>query len=670
MINEYPAWKYAMVAVIIVVGILYALPNLYGKKPTVILKSNLEDPMTETFRKQATDLLKTRKIAFTGSEVKGKRLFFYFKDTETQLKATTAFKEQYSENYLIAQNLVPDTPAWMQKINAEPMHLGLDLQGGLHAVMEVDLHSALKKSVDQLHRRVRLELLRKKYRNRGVRKIVRQLKKTGDSGKLPDYGAAEPRARELTAYYGLKIKFTKPSNFERAKKYLEKKYGAASKDKTHWVFASTEGDNKYVVMLMRNATIEKEKDAALEKNIQTLRRRADESGVSEPVIRRQGKDRIVIQLPGVQNPAKLKAIMGKQAILEAHGVSDNDKGVAIDRKTGKAICLNPKDVVPASGEEVYFDRNGCPLLLKKEVVWSGENVKNAVGGFSSGKNPTPAVHITLDDKGGKRNSEYSSTHVGKRIAIVFIDTVEVYSKHKTDPKTGQAVKRYKTRKVVINDAVIQTRIYKNFEINNMESQDAANTLALLLRSGSLAAPMYTVEERTVGPSLGKQNIEQGFNSVIIGFVLVLVFMLVYYRVFGLVANIALVFNLILLIAVLSMLQATLTLPGVAGIVLTVGMAVDANVLIFERIREEIRMGNSPQASIHAGYEKALSTIADANITTFIAAVVLLGIGSGPIKGFAVTLSLGILTSMFTAIMVTRAIVNLWYGGRRVESLSI
>ncbi len=669
MINQYPAWKYAMVAVIIVIGVLYALPNLYGKKPTVILKSNLEDPMTDSFRKQATALLKSAKIAFTGSEVKGKRLYFYFKDTETQLKATTAFKEKYSENYVIAQNLVPDTPVWMQKINAKPMQLGLDLQGGLHAVMEVDLHSALKKSVDQLHKRVRQELLKKKYRNRGVRKIAHQSRKAAGD-KLSGLEAADPRVRELSAHYGLKIKFKKKKNFERAKKYLSQNYGDASKDKTHWIFSSTEGDTMYLVMLMRNKTIDKEKDAALEKNIQTLRRRADESGVSEPAIRRQGKDRIVIQLPGVQDPARLKAIMGKQAILEAHGVSDNDKGVARDRKTGKVICLNPKDVVPASDEEVYFDRDGCPLLLKKEVVWSGENVKNAVGGFSSGKNPTPAVHITLDDKGGKRNSEYSSRHVGKRIAIVFIDTVEVYSKNKTDPKTGEPVKRYKTRKVVINDAVIQTRIFKNFEINNMESQETANTLALLLRSGSLAAPMYTVEERTVGPSLGKQNIEQGFNSVIIGFVLVLVFMLVYYRLFGLIANIALVLNLVLLVSVLSMLQATLTLPGVAGIVLTVGMAVDANVLIFERIREEIRMGNSPQASIHAGYEKALSTIADANITTFIAAVVLLGIGSGPVKGFAVTLSLGILTSMFTAIMVTRALVNLWYGGRRLESLSI
>jgi preprotein translocase subunit SecD len=394
------------------------------------------------------------------------------------------------------------------------------------------------------------------------------------------------------------------------------------------------------------------KSFALQQNITTLRNRVNELGVAEPVIQRQGNDRIVVQLPGVQDTAKAKEILGATATLEFRMV-DTEHSVQ-EALAGR---------VPATAR-LYRESNGAPILLKRSVMLSGDYITDASSGLDQ-SNGTPAVFITLDGKGASLFSKRTRDQIGRPMATVFIE-----NKSETRLVDGVEVKEARTEETVINVATIRDQLSKRFQITGLDNTEEARDLALLLRAGALAAPIEIIEERTVGPSLGRENIEQGFNSVIIGFVLVLVFMAVYYRVFGLVADLALTFNLVMIVSVLSMLQATLTLPGIAGIVLTTGMAVDANVLIFERIREELRNGNTPQASIEAGYKKAFSTIADANITTLIAAIVLFGFGTGPIKGFAITLSIGIATSMFTAIMGTRAVINLYYGGRRVEKLQI
>ena len=410
-------------------------------------------------------------------------------------------------------------------------------------------------------------------------------------------------------------------------------------------------ESQLVAKLKEQVVLETQK-LALQQNITTLRKRVNELGVAEPVIQQQGLSRVVVQLPGVQDTAKAKNILGATATLEFRMVDEDH--AAQDAVDGR---------VPA-GSKLYYQRGGQPILLEKQVMLTGDSIIDAASGID-GLSGQPNVTITLDGKGAKRMSAATRDNVGKRLAVVFIENkVEVVEEN------GELVEKKEVIEEVINAAVIREQLGKRFQITGLESTKEARTLALLLRAGALAAPIYIIEERTVGPSLGQDNIDKGFNSVLIGFALVLVFMAVYYKVFGLIANVALALNLVLIVALLSLLQATLTLPGIAGIVLTVGMAVDANVLIFERIREEIRNGNSPQASIHSGYEKAFSTIADANITTLIAALVLFSFGTGPIKGFAVTLSLGILSSMFTAIMVTRGLVNLIYGGRRLEKLKI
>jgi len=391
---------------------------------------------------------------------------------------------------------------------------------------------------------------------------------------------------------------------------------------------------------------------ALQQNITTLRKRVNELGVAEPIIQQQGLERVVVQLPGVQDTARAKTILGATATLEFR-MTDEDNS-AQDALDGRA---------PA-GSRLYYDRGGNPVLLKKQVMLTGDYIIDAASGFD-GASGSPNVSITLDGKGAKRFSDATAEEVGRNMAVVFIE-----NKAETVEVDGEIKKRRETIEEVINVATIREQLGKRFQITGLDSTEEARNLALLLRAGALAAPIEIIEERTVGPSLGQDNIDRGFTSVKIGFILVLIFMAVWYKAFGLAADVALALNLVLIIALLSMLQATLTLPGIAGIVLTVGMAVDANVLIFQRIREELNNGNSPQASIHAGYEKAFTTIADANITTLFAAIVLFSFGTGPIKGFAVTLSLGIVCSMFTAIMVTRSIVNLIYGGRKLRKLVI
>jgi preprotein translocase subunit SecD len=500
------------------------------------------------------------------------------------------------------------------------MFLGLDLRGGVHFLMEVDMVAAVSKAEDRY-----ISDMRSKLRENKVRYKTITRNKAG----------------------GLLVRFKDDTERDNGQELIEDEF--PDLDVT---LPKNSGDESQLIAKINEKVLLETQKLALQQNITTLRKRVNELGVAEPVIQQQGLSRIVVQLPGVQDTAKAKNILGATATLEFRLVDeDHAPQDAVDGR------------VPA-GSKLYYERNGQPILLDKEVMLTGDSIIDAASGID-GQSGGPNVTITLDGKGAKRMSHATRDNVGKRLAVVFIE-----NKVETVEKNGELVENKIVVEEVINAAVIREQLGKRFQITGLESTQEARTLSLLLRAGALAAPIYIIEERTVGPSLGQDNIDKGFKSVLIGFVLVLVFMAVYYKVFGLIANVALALNLVLIVALLSILQATLTLPGIAGIVLTVGMAVDANVLIFERIREEVRNGNSPQASIHAGYEKAFSTIADANITTLIAALVLFSFGTGPIKGFAVTLSLGIISSMFTAIMVTRGLVNLLYGGRRLEKLKI
>ena len=521
----------------------------------------------------------------------------------------------------MALNLASAEPAWLEAIGARPMYLGLDLRGGVHFLMEVDMEAALEQA-------------EKRY----VSDFRSVLRKRDEPIRYITVGR---RGHEILAQF--RTEADRDAALEALRKeFPELEYGTRE-----------EGDRWLVVARISEAEQRKIRDFALQQNITTLRNRVNELGVAEPVIQQQGDSRIVVQLPGVQDTARAKEILGATATLEFRLVDEGHDPFEVER-SGR---------IPA-GTELLHERNGRPVLLERHVIVTGDRITDAASGFDQDTGGA-AVFINLDSKGAAQMTAGTRDNVGRLMAVVFIE-----NKVETRKVDGKLVKEKRTIREVINIARIREQLSRRFQITGLDSPEEARNLALLLRAGALAAPIEIVEERTVGPSLGKENIEQGFNSVVIGFAVVLVFMAFYYRVFGLVADVALAMNLVLIVAVLSLLQATLTLPGIAGIVLTVGMAVDANVLIFERIREELRAGNSPQASIHAGYEKALSTIADANVTTLIAAVVLFSFGSGPVKGFAVTLSIGILTSMFTAIMGTRALINLIYGGKRIQRLAI
>ena len=500
------------------------------------------------------------------------------------------------------------------------MSLGLDLRGGVHFLMEVDMDAAVDKAEERYISELRSFLRENKVRYKTITR------------NKPS---------------GLLIRFKDDNERNKGQSLIEKNLldlNIISPDANETEFS--------LIITIKDEVLRETQRLALQQNITTLRKRVNELGVAEPVIQRQGLKRVVVQLPGVQDTARAKAILGATATLEFR---------LVDEKHEPQEAVNGR--VPA-GSKLYYERNGQPILLKKQVMLTGDSIINAASGIDT-LTGGPDVTITLDGRGAKRMSRGTRDNVGKRLAVVFMEY-----KMETIEMNGEFVKEKETIEEVINAAVIQEQLGKRFHITGLDSSEEAKNLALLLRAGALAAPIYIIEERTVGPSLGQDNIDKGFDSVAIGFVLVLIFMAIYYKIFGLFADIALGLNLVLIVAMLSLLQATLTLPGIAGIVLTVGMAVDANVLIFERIREEIRNGNSPQASIHSGYEKAFSTIADANITTLIAALMLFSFGTGPIQGFAVTLSLGIISSMFTAIMVTRGLANLIYGGRNLKKLTI
>jgi preprotein translocase subunit SecD len=617
MINQYPLWKYLLLAMVLLLAATYALPNLYGEDPAVQISLSERGTMPSDTPARITTLLEQQSIAYKSVAQEGDKLLARFHNTADQLVGMEAIRQKLGNGYITALNLAQTTPAWLRSLGGEPMYLGLDLRGGVHFLMEVDMDAATVKAEERYVSDLRVILRKEKIR-------YKRISRNADGG--------------------VRLNFSDAAVREAAKGRIGKEYPR---------LLISEPDNLQLLLNISEKEIDETRKFALQQNITTLRNRVNELGVAEPVIQQQGKNRIVVQLPGVQDTARAKEIIGATATLEFRLLSEgNDPYEAAS--SGR---------VPA-GALLYKERDGSPVLLKRRVLLTGESIIDASSGIEQ-QSGSAAVFITLDGKGARRMSNGTRDNIGKRMAVVFIE-----SKSETEVRGKERVKVRKTKQEVINVAVIRDQLGKRFQVTGLDSTEEARDLALLLRAGALAIPMEIVEERTVGPSLGQDNIDKGFLSVAIGFLVVLVFMALYYRVFGLVANMALTLNLVLIVAVLSMMQATLTLPGIAGIVLTVGMAVDANVLIFERIREELRNGNSPQASIHAGYDKAFSTITDANVTTLIAAIVLFAFGTGPIKGFAVTLSIGIVTSMFTAIMGTRAVINMIYGGRKVEKLSI
>ena len=618
MMNQYSVWKYLLIILVLVVGGIYALPNLYGEDPALQISGTRTGTIDAVMTDTVSTALEDAGVPVKALETGDGRLLLRFDDTDTQLKAVDYVKAALGRDYIVALNLAPATPAWLDSFNALPMYLGLDLRGGVHFLMEVDMDAAVRQAVERYVGELRSQFREAKLRYAMIR--------------------AEDQ--------GVRVMFRSEEDREQARSILRKEFP------TLVIEDIDEAGGAGLLAAIDDLEIREIRQFALQQNILTLRNRVNELGVAEPVIQQQGTQRIVVQLPGVQDTAQAKRILGATATLEYRAVD-------IEHDIDRALAGK----VPA-GSRLYRERNGNPVLLKKTVIATGDQIINARSGFDQ-QTGTPNVSVMLDAKGARSMLKFTKESVGKPMAVVFIE-----NKTETRLVDGEPVKTTTKVEEVVSIATIRDVFSKRFQTTGLDSPQEAHELALILRSGALAAPIEIVEERTVGPSLGKDNIEQGFNSVIIGFCAVLIFMALYYRVFGLVADMALALNLVMIVAVLSMLQATLTLPGIAGIVLTVGMAVDANVLIFERIREELRNGNSPQASIQAGYEKAFSTIADANITTLIAAIVLLSFGTGPIKGFAVTLSIGIITSMFTAIMGTRAVVNLIYGGRRVKQLTI
>jgi preprotein translocase subunit SecD len=604
--NQYPLWRYLLVLVVLITGVLYAAPNLYGQDPSLQISPRRAAPIDESVEKSVTAALEEAKVPWLAVERTGKRILIRFPDDAARGAGMPVVSEKLgAKDYLVALNLAPATPAWLRDLGAKPMYMGLDLRGGVHFLMQVDTDAVQRQLEDRFIAELRAALREEKVRFRTVSR-----------------GAAG----------GVMVRFLNEQALTAGSTILDR-------DFVDLEASETGSPEEYSLLLQpKPLFVSETRKTAIRQNLTTLRNRINEFGVAEPVIQQQGDSRIVVQLPGVEDTAEAKKLLGATATLEFRMV---DAEGDLDAATAGRVPL---------GSKLYQRREGGPILLEKRVMLTGESIIDASSGMET-QSGTPAVFITLDGKGARRFSRATREQIGKPMAVVFIEQQQ-----------GKAVEE------VINVATIRDELNKRFQITGLDSTDEARTLALLLRAGAMAAPMEIIEERTVGPSLGQENIDRGLQACIVGFVAVIIFMAVYYKVFGLIANLALLSNVVLLVALLSMLQATLTLPGIAGILLTVGMAVDANVLINERIREELRLGKSPQAAIHAGYDRAFDTILDSNLTTLIAALVLFGFGSGPVKGFAITLTLGIATSMFTAIIGTRAVVNLLYGKRRLQRL--
>ncbi len=617
MLNRYPLWKNLLIIFVLLIGALYASPNLYPEDYAVQLSGNrdihqVDQPLMDT----VVSALKREGVAYKEVELINNSGLIRFADGEAQLRAKQIISAVAGDNYVVALNLAATTPEWLESLGAGPMKLGLDLRGGVHFLLEVDMATAVAQRLDVYVSEIKVKLREGKLRYRSV--------DHREDGSL-------------------EVKFADAEIRDAALALLRKDYN-------EFLYQTDENENgHFLVITLTEQTTRAIEDYAIKQNLTTLRNRVNELGVAEPLVQRQGRNRIVVQLPGVQDAAAAKRIIGKTANLE--------------------FRLEAKSDVSRALTETYEFRNepGRNAVLERDIIITGSSVSNAQSTFD--ENGQPQVSITLDSKGGQLMGRTTRNAVKRRMAVLF---VEHKARTLVETIEGEQVERRipYIEKKIISLATIQSVLGSSFRITGLDGGGESSELALLLRAGALAAPVYFVEERTIGPSLGAENIQQGVTSVQIGFALVLLFMLVVYRVFGLLANIALCINLVLLVAVMSLLSATLTLPGIAGIVLTVGMAVDANVLIFARIKEELKNGLPPQSAINAGFERAFTTILDANITTLLAAVILFAMGTGPVKGFAITLSVGILTSMFTAILVTRALVNLTYGSRQLKSLSI
>jgi len=614
--NHYSGWKNALIAFFLLLSALYALPNIYGSDLAIQISSAGDASIGDQDLATVENTLSTNTVDYKSIGLSDNRILIRFDDSQAQLSTKALLKETLSRNYVVALNLAPSVPQWLSDVGGRAMSLGLDLRGGVHFLLEVDMEAVVAMSIDRYYNELR-SLLRED-------RLYKSIRNEGNS---------------------LLITFKSEESKQQGKLLINDEL------RDMQIVEGSESDLQ-LSLEVTPAAIKASKSSALKQNITTLRNRVNELGVAEPIIQQQGSERIVVQLPGVQDTARAKEILGAVATIEFRLVDEkNDLQLAVN--TGKA---------PA-GSKLYYFKSGRPLLLKSSVIATGENITGASSGID--QNNAPMVNIQLDGPGGRSMLETTKEFINHRMAVVYIE-----NKVETVLEDGEMVKLRTKTQDIINDATIQGTFSNRFQVTGMESARAARNLALLLRAGSLSAPIEIIEERTIGPSLGADNIAKGFLSVLVGFSLVLVFMVWRYRVFGFVANVALTLNLVTIVAVLSLIQATLTLPGIAGIVLTVGMAVDANVLIFERIKEELKSTSNIQKAISAGYEKALLTIADANITTLIASIVLFSFGTGAIKGFAVTLSIGIITSMFTAIVVSRALINLIYGGKKVEELAI
>jgi preprotein translocase subunit SecD len=615
VLNHSPLWKKLLVLFVVAIGALYALPNIYGESPAVQVSGlrgvEANAATLDTIKSQLTkEGIDYSKITFENGQILTK-----FTDTENQLKARDLLESNLGDKYSVALNLTPNTPDWLASVGGVPMKLGLDLSGGVSFTMEVNMDEAISKATDGMIGDFRTDL-------RGENIRYRSVKEVGST---------------------IEIQFRSAEDVDRAESFLSKRY----RD----LLFEENSETMTLSAAMTEQKLKEIREYALQQNITIIRNRVNELGVAEPLVQRQGQKNIIIELPGVQDTAKAKEILSATATIEFRMVdSDGDLSAALNGR------------VPSSSQLLY-DRDGRPSLLKKRVMLTGDHIVDA--GSSFDEYSRPQVNITLDSPGGSKWSNATKNNIGKPMATVFIEFKP------TDRVDAEGNIVYEKIEEIISVATIQGRLGKTFRITGSGSQAEAHNLALLLRAGALIAPIRIVEERTVGPTLGAENVQLGFQAIMGGFALVFIFMLFYYRAFGVVANLALTANLVLIVGVISLIPgATLTLPGMAGIVLTVGMAVDANVLIFERIREELREGKSVQQAIHQGYDAAFSTILDANITTLIAAIILYAVGTGPIKGFAITLSIGIITSMFTAIIGTRTIVNSVWGGKRLDKLSI
>ncbi|RKR06896.1 preprotein translocase subunit SecD [Kushneria sinocarnis] len=616
MLNRYPLWKYLLILLVLVVGVLYALPNLYPADPAVqISGASGSDTVTATDMKQARAALDDAGIGVQSSSLDNNTGLIRLRDGDKQLQARDVISDALGQDFVAALNLADSTPGWLRAIGAQPMKLGLDLRGGVHFLLQVDMDAALQQRLD-----VNASAMRETLRNERIRYRDNQV---------------EDRSIRFT--------FASEEDLEQAEQLFRQQYDNFNFEQ------SQQGRAQTLTMSLTQQAVSDIQDYAVNQNLTTLRNRVNELGVSEPLVQRQGPSRIVVELPGIQDTAEAKRVVGATANLE--------------------FRLEAAGDTPAEEQESFRFRNDSSrsAALQKDVIITGDRVSSASTSFD--QNGRPQVNINLDGAGGSKMTRISRDNIGRNMAVLYI---QHKSRTRTVMEDGEQVEQrdtYTTRRI-ISLATIQSTLGNQFRITGLDSPTEARELSLLLRSGSLAAPIYFAQERTIGPSLGQQNIDRGIMSVLVGAALLLVFMVIRYKAFGLIANAALTINLTLLIAAMSLLGATLTLPGIAGIVLTLGMAVDANVLIYERIREELRGRASVQQAIHNGYDRAFTSILDANITTLLVAVILFSIGSGPVKGFAVTLSLGIITSVFTGVFVSRAITNLTIGGKPLKKLWI